>query len=457
MAGADGDEHAVAFEYADAGRLSRVGRTAAHYDAGGRLLGWGESWTCEYDDQGRRTRSRSHGRTTEYAHRGWAVAEARTDGISVTFEYDELGRRLSRRGPDGHTRYAYDLFGQLAEVTLPDGRRITYLYDGFGRLVGREVDGRGAYYVVGVDGHRLAEADGSGQVAAAYLWVGPQCVGRVVGSKLDQSYHRLHAGLLAGIGDGAGAIRAIAGDDPFGGAIEDGVPGLTSLFGDPLTGLVHAGTRWLDPALGQFVTPDTWLGVDPADLVPPELRAVLDRMPGGTGRSITEETAYAWCAGDPVNFTDPTGHNWLGVIWSVLSAFLWGAQMNSLALQMEMVNIAADPIRFFIGLFGPGLDWYWKHSVFNLTGPVGSYRMMTGAILLNGLWRALNGQDTLWVFGNVIWARPGDWDIAEQKKRDLVVAPGVAGFLTSAAAAAPDAFLVRNPRARARGTVSARA
>lgn len=457
VAGTGGDARTVAFEYGDDGaRLARVGAAALRYDAGGRLTAWGETWACEYDDAGRRTRCLSGGRTTDYAHRGWAVAEARTDGVAVSFEYDELGRRASRRGPDGVTRYTYDALGQLTAVTLPDGRSIAYLYDGFGRLVAREADSGAAYYVVGIDGHRLAEADAGGRIVATYLWVGPQCVGRVSDGTLAQSYHRLHAGLLGGIGDGGGAIRAIAADDPYGGAIEAGVPGLSSLFGDPLTGLLHAGTRWLDPALGQFVTPDTWLGVDAAELVPRELRAVLDRMPGGTGRSITEETAYAWCAGDPVNFTDPTGHNWLGVIWSVISAFLWGAQTNSLALQMEMINIAVDPVRFFIGLFGPGLDWYWKHSVFNLTGPVGSYRMMTGAILLNGLWRAVNGQDTLWVFGNVIWARPGDWDLAEQKKRDLVVAAGAGGFVTSTAAATSSGFLVPNPRAKVRGAVAAR-
>ena len=446
LAGAAGDGRVVALAYDNAGRLARVGRTEARYDEAGRLRGWGSSWTCDHDAQGRRTRSTGGGRTTEYVHQGWAASEARTDGIAVSFEYDALGRRVGRRGPDGETRYTYDLFGHLARVTLPDGRRIEYLHDGFGRLVGRELEGRARYYVVGFEGHRLAEADGTGRVAASYVWVGSQCVGRVVDGALAQTYHRINAGLLAGIGDAAGTIRAMAWDDPFGGAIEDGVPGLASLFGDPLTGLVHARTRWLDPALGQFVTPDSWFGVEPAQLVPRAWRAALDRMPGGTGRSITGATAYAWCAGDPVNFTDPGGHNWLGVIWSLLSAALWGAQANSLALQMELTNIGIDLIRLFAGLVGPGIDWYWKHSVVNLTGPFGSYRMMTGALVLNGFWRAV--APAMWMLGNVAWARPDDWKVGGG--RDLVIAPDVSTFLAATESAAADFMLVRNPKARLR-------
>ncbi len=427
---AAGESRTVDLHYGTDGRIQRLGTVTALYDEQGHLRSWGDRWRCDYDEQGRRVRKVVDGNLFAYSYSDRVVVEERFGKDTISFVYDELGRRTVRRGPEGQTRYSYNLFGRLGRVELPGGRRVDYLYDGFGRLVGRVLDGEPRYYIVGIDGNRLAEADREGRILSVYLWIGPQCVGRVQGDRLTETYHRAVGGRLVGIGDAQGAIREPCGDDPYGGAVKEGVPGLGSLFGDPLTGLVHAGTRWLDPELGQFLTPDTWYGVDPEELVPKEFRTAFHAMAGGTARRINDETAYLWCAGDPVNFTDPTGHNWLGIVWSVLSAFLWGAQTNSLALQMEMVNILADPIRFFVGLFGPGLDWYWKHSVFNLTGPVGSYRMMTGALLLNGLWREANSQDTLWVMGNVIWARPGDWEaLAEERMRDLVVASSAPRFL----------------------------
>jgi RHS repeat-associated protein len=55
---------------------------------------------------------------------------------------------------------------------------------------------------------------------------------------------------------------------------------------DPETGLSNLHARYLDPALGRFITPDTWdpilVGVD------------INR--------------YAYAGNDPVNLSDPNGH-----------------------------------------------------------------------------------------------------------------------------------------------------
>jgi RHS repeat-associated protein len=58
---------------------------------------------------------------------------------------------------------------------------------------------------------------------------------------------------------------------------------------DPETGLLYLNARYYDPALGRFMSPDDW---DPT-------------KPGvGTNR-------YAYAGNDPVNKSDPNGHNWL--------------------------------------------------------------------------------------------------------------------------------------------------
>jgi RHS repeat-associated protein len=58
---------------------------------------------------------------------------------------------------------------------------------------------------------------------------------------------------------------------------------------DPETGLLYLNARYLDPALGRFISPDDY---DPT-------------LPGvGTNR-------YAYAGNDPVNKSDPNGHSWL--------------------------------------------------------------------------------------------------------------------------------------------------
>ena len=447
MSDAAGGSREVHFEYDEKGKLSRVGDHEARYDAHGHLVRYGSGWHAEFDSSGCRTLVGS----TRFEYTDWRVVEA--DGIR--YEYDDLGRRIARHGVDGDTRYSYDMHGYLSRVDLPNGLRIEYFYDGFGRLVGRQVGDCIRYFLVGIDGHRLAEFDEAGRCVCRYLWIGPQCVGRIEGDRLTQTYHRIHGGRLAAIGNARGELRFMSLDDPLPSTVEEGVPGLASLFGDALTGFVHAGTRWLDPEVGQFLTPDTWYGVDPSELVPREMRNALRAMPGGVDREITGRTAYAWCAGDPLNYTDPSGHNWLGIIWSVISAALWGAQINSLSLQAEMLNILVDPIRFVIGLLGPGLKWYWKDSVFNLTGPVGSYRLMTGAFVLNGLIHSFANSGTIFTIGNFIWARPDDWGVGGN--RGLVMTSAAPRFLAAVASAATDVLRVRNPKVLLDGKVGTRA
>ena len=102
----------------------------------------------------------------------------------------------------------------------------------------------------------------------------------------------------------------------------------------PATGLLLAGSRWLDPGAAQFLTPDGWFGEDPATHMPMRLRRWLDSVPGGTACRLTPVDAYAWCRYRPLDLTDPSGHNWLGLIFSTISSLLWGMQGTSASLQM---------------------------------------------------------------------------------------------------------------------------
>lgn len=473
----------VGLAYDERGRLARVGAYRAAYDEGGRLVRLARegdaqpftfTYAFTYDAQGRLlARSDAH-RQVVYGYEdggdeadGPPIRRATDDrGHVLRFEADPVGRRTARHGPEGCTAYAYNLLGLLAQVDLPDGSTIRYLYDGFGRLVGRVYNGVPTYYILDLDGRRLAEADDQGEIVCSYLWIGGTCVGRIDGRPGDAlacSFHRSYGNRLAAVGDAAGNLAPVGdaplGGDPFGSdsPIVGRVPGFAGLFGDPATGLLYAGSRWYDPALAQFITPDSWFGDEIGRrMIDPVFRS-LDHTPGWTTRPLTPAGAYAWCNGDPLNYSDPSGHNWFGLIFTTLSAFFWEMQLTSVSLQMHVINFVLDTIQV-VPVFRPIWDTqgYFRNSVYNIAWPVASYRLMVPfALILNGL---LNVQDVCWTLGSVIWARGTELRrLASLSKRELLICANAQDYLaaTNVAAAEPRRFRARNPQAQANGTVDA--
>jgi RHS repeat-associated protein len=108
----------------------------------------------------------------------------------------------------------------------------------------------------------------------------------------------LSAGALGATPTTNGQIGATIRYFPFGDVRAEtvSVPASTDTRGyigersDPETGLLYLNARFYDPEIGQFLSPDTW---DPT-------------QPGvGTNR-------YAYAGNDPVNKSDPNGHEWAG-------------------------------------------------------------------------------------------------------------------------------------------------
>ncbi|QSQ14916.1 RHS repeat-associated core domain-containing protein [Myxococcus landrumensis] len=54
---------------------------------------------------------------------------------SVKYEYDSEGQRSRRKDPRGDTRYSWNSSGQLARLTLPNGKQWRYKYDALGRRI----------------------------------------------------------------------------------------------------------------------------------------------------------------------------------------------------------------------------------------------------------------------------------------------------------------------------------
>ncbi|WP_434150348.1 hypothetical protein ACR2R6_02305 [Methylocaldum gracile subsp. desertum] len=73
---------------------------------------------------------------------------------------------------DGHvTGFRYDVFGNLRQVTLPDGTVIDYLIDGRNRRIGKQVNGTPVQGFLYQDGLRpITELDGQNQVVSRFVY-----------------------------------------------------------------------------------------------------------------------------------------------------------------------------------------------------------------------------------------------------------------------------------------------
>jgi RHS repeat-associated protein len=149
-----------------------------------------------------------------------------------------------------------------------------------------------------------------------------------------------HALLWSRNGTGSGKTHAWS---PYGkGDATDGLPGFNGERPDPVSGAYHQGNgyRAYNPVLRRFNCPDSL-------------------SPFGAGGI----NPYAYCLGDPVNRTDPTGHiSWQGIVGIVtgviglgLSLFTAGASIAA-AGSVTAALSSVSRLGLTIGLMGVAAD-----------------------------------------------------------------------------------------------------
>ena len=200
------------------------------------------------------------------------------------------------------TTYDYDALGNLRSVELPDTRYIEYLVDGAQRRVGRRVFDAGGTLTDEVHWlyqdalNPVTELDAQGRVRKRFVYgskghipdymVTYDVCGVETGSYRLVSDHLGSVRLVVDLSDGTVAQRMTY--DAFGNVLDDTNEGFQP-FGfagglyDSITGLVRFGARDYDARVGR------WTAKDPI----------------GFGGGDTD--LYAYVAGDPVNYIDPSG------------------------------------------------------------------------------------------------------------------------------------------------------
>lgn len=360
----------VGYEYDDAGRLSSVsypgtlGDVSLGYDAKGRLAtvtDWVDRETSfgydvldrivsisrpgnsssafGYDALGRITSVEHAYGGSPMVNLGYSydevgnVVERTDDQGTSAFTYDDLDRLIGADypGADDYS-YSYDAVGNLTGAVTPDGTFAhsydaadrfadsgysydangslladgtrTYTYDDLARLTGVSTGATSVTYELDGDGNRWSEtADGVTTqfdldlrglptllVAGDKAFLpGMPNLGYSTANSWINSFTDAQGSVLATI-DGAGTMSALARFDPYG-APRPGMS-FSSGFGyagewtDP-SGLINLRFRAYDPVIGRFLSRDTFGGV------------------AGLSQSANR---YGYGLGNPLRYTDPSGH-----------------------------------------------------------------------------------------------------------------------------------------------------
>jgi RHS repeat-associated protein len=222
-----------------------------------------------------------------------AGTNALTGWGPISYAYDQEGNRIQRTDATGTTQYTWSSDGQLARV-VKGSTQVDYLYNAFGQVVLKKVNGVNHTYFLWDGAHLLAELNGSatGRVAEyAYLPGVDNPFAIATGANADISYIAEDAlGNVVGVFDTTGVVRQGLVYDEWG--VAESVTGTLGdagrlrwkgLVWEPgITQLYYMRNRWYDPEARRFISED----------------------PIGLSGGVN---LYGFGGGDPVNFSDPFG------------------------------------------------------------------------------------------------------------------------------------------------------
>ena len=389
----------------------------------------------EYDLAGRLSEARDAAAVWRYSHDAMDNAVLQDD-----VECDRAGRvRLVRRGSTERV-FRHNQAGEMLEA-LVDGSRIARcLYDHKGRLVLKSGPGGSERYVYGADDGLLAVADGEGRPRMIFLRLPTGIVGMVdFRSRAEGEAVCLHSdvhGNLVFAGSAESGTEGPFESDPYGVPLR--IPGCVPYIyrgrlWHPELGLYRIGSRWYDPQLRRFLTPDIHTGApDDARLVNPFRNAREQRMAraqilGDWLRQPRLRNRNAYCANDPVNRFDPDGHWSFGGVLLSLLGVLWTLPNTAFGLAVEVSCLLGEVVRWLVWLFSLG-HVSWQTPGFDVAA---SGRLNAFALVFKGGW--LGSFESLLgiTFGNVIFVN-GEYQNhpAFQALPDPVAPPAYNGTVT---------------------------
>ncbi len=254
-----------------------------------------------YDKVGNRLTKKQNNVTTTYTYNGLNQLTGESGGgNSLNYVYDANGNQIRITGTADGTSvnkvFAYTPSGLMSSYTSGAGTQVNR-YNGDGQRVSK-TEGSDVTNYFYQDGSVLYTTDSQGNVKAFNLLNVSDILGtlRINGNNVSSYFYTEDMrGSTVNVIDNSGNTVLSYWYDDFGQVSEYRESGnslinevqYTGAIYDELTGLLYLNARFYDPATGRFISQDTYRG---------------ERDDAGTWH------LYVYCANDPVNYVDPSGH-----------------------------------------------------------------------------------------------------------------------------------------------------
>ena len=303
-------------EYDNSNRIIKLGERKFSYDYYGRLISDSlKDESYSYDNFGNILTKRRGDKFYQYLYEDNLLKEIRNNKESIKIEYGTslYPKKIIRTKDNKEENIELNYIGRRLEKVEVDGKEYKYTYDDQGQRIKKEGNGKEEYYFY--EEGRIKEVI-TKEYRLIYRYVGEEVKGvtyKNENKEISYFYEKNILGEIIGIVDeegkrvveyrssSYGEVENIHDNSKIEISAKDHLRYKGYIY-DEETRLYYLKTRYYDPEIGRFISPDS------IDYQSPE--------------SINGLNLYAYCGNDPVNYSDGFGHmpEWVQDTLKVLGA-----------------------------------------------------------------------------------------------------------------------------------------
>ena len=289
-------------EYDNSNRIIKLGERKFSYDYYGRLISDSlKDESYSYDNFGNILTKRRGDKFYQYLYEDNLLKEIRNNKESIKIEYGTslYPKKIIRTKDNKEENIELNYIGRRLEKVEVDGKEYKYTYDDQGQRIKKEGNGKEEYYFY--EEGRIKEVI-TKEYRLIYRYVGEEVKGvtyKNENKEISYFYEKNILGEIIGIVDeegkrvveyrssSYGEVENIHDNSKIEISAKDHLRYKGYIY-DEETRLYYLKTRYYDPEIGRFISPDS------IDYQSPE--------------SINGLNLYAYCGNDPINMVDPDGH-----------------------------------------------------------------------------------------------------------------------------------------------------